>query len=112
MKTLGIVALMLLTTTAYAQQTTPVTPETPAHQGSALGIVTDDSAANRLDIELGTVRLMSRSGRYTFAYLPILQPLQGTAFRPTLEMPNALALSGITIPQKPHVRPSVLVRNR
>jgi hypothetical protein len=112
MKTLGIAILLLVSTAAYAQETTMVTPAPPTQPGSALQIVTDDATTNRIDIELGTVRLMTHSGRYTFAYLPILQPLQGTAFRPTLEMPNALALSGITIPQKPHTHPSAQVQSR
>ena len=112
MKTLGIVVLMFASSTVYAQQTTTVTPIARTPPGPVLQVATDDTASSRLDVELGSVRLMTRSGRYTFAYLPVLQPLQGTALRPTLEMPNALALSGTSIPQKPHTRTSLLIRNR
>ncbi|MGA8808760.1 MAG: hypothetical protein WB973_12860 [Thermoanaerobaculia bacterium] len=104
MKTLAITAFMLFSTAAYAQQNTTVTPQRPALQ-----IVTDDDAANRLDVEVGAVRLTTHSGRYTFAYLPVLAPLQGTALRPSIEMPNALALTGTSIPLRPHMRPRVLV---
>jgi hypothetical protein len=99
MKTLGTVLLLMIGTAAYAQQSTPVAPEqTPVRP--ALQIITDDAATHRLDVEIGAVRLNTGSGRYTFAYLPLLPPLQGTAFRPSMEMPNALALTGTSIPQK------------
>jgi hypothetical protein len=112
MKTLGIVVLMFASSTAYAQQTTTVMPVAQTPPGPTLQVATDGAVTDRLDVELGAVRLMTHSGRYTFVYLPVLPPLQGTAFRPTLEMPNALALTGTTIPQKPHTRPSVLIRSR
>ena len=72
------------------------------------GLTKDDSGQRHN----GVVRLTTREGRYTFAYLPVLPPLQGTALRPTLEVPNALALSGTAIPQKPHSRWSLLIRSR
>jgi len=104
MKTLAMTVLMLLSTAAYAQQNTTVTPQRPALQ-----IVTDDNSTNRLDVEVGSVRLTTHSGRYTFAYLPVLAPLQGTALRPSIEMPNALALTGTSIPLRPHTRSRALV---
>ncbi len=112
MKTLGIAILMLVSSAVYAQQTTTVTPAAQTLPGPVLQVATDDASTNRLDVEAGAVRLTTRTGRYTFAYLPVLQPLQGTAFRPTIEMPNALALTGTSIPQKPHTRPSALIRSR
>ena len=63
MKTMAITLLMLLSTAAYAQQNTTVTQQRPALQ-----IVTDDSSTNRLDVEVGAVRLTTHSGRYTFAW--------------------------------------------
>jgi hypothetical protein len=104
MKTLAIAVLMLVSTTAYAQQNTSVAPERPVLQ-----VVPSDNAASRLDVEVGAVRLTTHSGRYTFAYLPVLAPLQGTALRPSIEMPNALALTGTSIPLRPHTRPRGLV---
>jgi hypothetical protein len=104
MKTLTISLLMLLSTAAYAQQNTTVTPQRPALQ-----IVTDDNPTTRLDVEVGAVRLTTHTGRYTFAYLPVLAPLQGTALRPSIEMPNALALTGTSIPLRPRTRPRALV---
>jgi len=104
MKTLTIAVLMLLSTAAYAQQNTTVTPQRPALQ-----IVTDDASPNRLDVEVGAIHLTTHSGRYTFAYLPVLAPLQGTALRPSIEMPNALALTGTSIPLRPRSRPRALV---
>lgn len=98
-KTLGITLLMMVGSAAYAQQNTTVTPAQTT-VAPALQIVTDDSVPHRLDVEVGAVRLTTRSGRYTFAYLPLLAPLQGTGFRPSMEMPNALALTGTSIPQK------------
>ena len=104
MKTIAITLLLLVGTTAYAQQTTAVTPQRPVLQ-----VVTDDDSANRIDVEVGAVCLTTHSGRYTFAYLPLLAPLQGTALRPSIEMPNALALTGTSIPLRPHTRPRALV---
>jgi hypothetical protein len=99
---------MLLATAAYAQENTRVTPSQQA-PGPVLQVVTDDSANSRLDVEVGAVRLTTHSGRYTFAYLPFLAPLPGTAFRPSMEMPNALALTGTSLPLRPHTRPRALV---
>jgi hypothetical protein len=104
MKTLAITVLMLISTSVYAQQSTTITPQRPVLQ-----IVTDDDSASRLDVEIGAVRLTTHSGRYTVAYLPLLAPLQGTALRPSIEMPNALALTGTSIPLRPHTRPRALV---
>lgn len=112
MKTLAITTLMLVSSAVYAQQTNTVTPVAPTPPGPTLQVATDGAVTGNLDVELGAVRLMTRSGRYTFVYLPVLPPLQGTALRPTLEMPNALALTGTTIPQRPHTRPSALIRSR
>lgn len=107
MKTLGIALSVLITTAAFAQQSTPpIPPQAPP--GPVLQIVPADSSASHLDLEVGALRLTNHSGRYTFAYLPLLAPLQGTAFRPSIEMPNALALTGTTIPQRPRTRPRVL----
>jgi hypothetical protein len=104
MKTLTIALLLLISSAAYAQQNKTVTPQRPALQ-----VITNDDSANRLDVEVGAVRLTTNSGRYTFAYLPVLAPLQGTALRPSIEMPNALALTGTSIPFRPHTRLNALV---
>jgi hypothetical protein len=104
MKTLAIAVLMLVSATAYAQQNTTVTPERPVLQ-----VVPIDNSTSRLDVEVGAVRLTTHSGRYTFAYLPLLAPLPGTALRPSMEMPNALALTGTSIPLRPNTRPRGLV---
>ncbi|HEX7678488.1 MAG TPA: hypothetical protein VF713_10215 [Thermoanaerobaculia bacterium] len=104
MRRLGIALIAvtaLIGTAAYGQQPATVTPsQTPPRP--VLQIIPDDSSVTRLDVEIGAVRLNTHSGRYTFAYLPLLAPLQSTAFRPSIEMPNALALTGTTIPQRPH----------
>jgi hypothetical protein len=104
MKALTIAVLMLISTSAYAQQNTTVTPQRPALQ-----VVTGDESTNRVDVEVGAVRLTTHSGRYTVAYLPVLAPLQGTALRPSIETPNAFALTGTSIPLRPHTRPRGLV---
>jgi hypothetical protein len=104
MKTIAITILLLLSSAAYAQQNTTITPQQPALQ-----VVTGDGSTSRLDVEVGAVRLTTHSGRYTFAYLPVLAPLQGTALRPSIEMPNALALTGTSIPLRPHTRRRALV---
>jgi len=110
MRIAAIALLALISTAAYAQQSTIVTPaQTPP--GPVLQIAPDTSA-NRLDVEVGAVRLTTHSGRYTFAYLPLLAPLPGTAFRPSLEMPNALALTGTSIPQRPRTRPRAVINTR
>jgi hypothetical protein len=108
MKTAMIAVLMLLSAAAYAQDNTRVTP-TQAPPGPILQVVPNDDANNRLDVEVGAVRLTTHSGRYTLAYLPVLAPLQGTALRPSIEMPNALALTGTSIPLRPRTRPRMLV---
>ena len=110
MRIVAIAALALIGTAAYGQQTAVVTP-TQTPPGPVLQLV-PETPANQLDVEVGAVRLTTHSGRYTFAYLPLLAPLPGTAFRPSIEMPNALALTGTSIPQKPHTRPRALVRTR
>src|SRR3954471_1468974 len=108
MKTAMIAVLILLATAAYAQDNTRVTP-IQAPPGPALQVITNDNATNRVDVEVGAVRLTTHSGRYTFVYLPVLAPLQGTALRPSIEMPNALALTGTSIPLRPRQRPRALV---
>src|SRR5258705_11290649 len=105
MRTLGIAALFLVSSAAFAQESAP--PQIPPRP--VLQVVTDDASTNRLDVEVGAVRLTTHSGRYTFAYLPVLAPLQGTAFRPSMEMPNALALTGTSIPLRPRQHPRALV---
>src|ERR1700690_2984559 len=96
-KVLGIALLLTAATAVYAQQDPPVTP-VQIPPSPALQIVPDHFADSRVDVELGSVRLFSRSGRYTFAYLPVLAPLPGTAFGPSREMPNVFALTGTLIP--------------
>jgi hypothetical protein len=113
MRTLAIAILILASSAAYAQQSTPPLPApTPAQPGPILQAATPDDAATRLDVEIGAIRMTTHSGRYTFAYLPFLAPLQGTSFRPSMEMPNALALTNTTIPQKPYVQRSAVIRKR
>src|ERR1043166_2342862 len=108
MKTALIAVLMLIATAAYAQDNTRVTPaQTPP--GPILQVVPSDDDSNHVDVEVGAVRLTTHSGRYTFAYLPVLAPLPGTALRPSIEMPNALALTGTSIPLRPRTRPRGLV---
>src|SRR4051812_12794594 len=109
MRNLAIAVLILASSTAYAQQGAPVSPPQP---GPILQAATPDDANRKLDVEIGAVRLTTHSGRYTVAYLPFLAPLQGTAFRPSMEMPNALALTNTTIPQRPHAPQSAVIRKR
>src|SRR5712691_4148618 len=104
MKLLPIAFIVLISTTAFAQQNATVTPN-QAPPTPTLQIIPDKTPMNQLDVEVGAARLTTRSGRYTFAYLPLLAPLPGTAFRPSIEMPNALALTGTAVPLKPHTRP-------
>jgi len=108
MKTLGMAVLMLISTAAYAQQNTSLAPA-QIQPRPVLQVITNDNSANRLDVEIGAVRLTTHSGRYTVAYLPLLPPLQSTAFRPSMEMPNALALTGTSIPLRPHQRPRAII---
>jgi hypothetical protein len=105
MKTAGIALLVLISTAAYGQQqdTTVVPPQPPA--GPVLQIVPDATPMHQLDVEVGAVRLTTHSGRYTFAYLPLLAPLPATSFRSSIEMPNAFALTGTSIPQRPRTHP-------
>jgi hypothetical protein len=103
MRLLPIAFIVLISTAAFAQQNATVTPS-QAPIAPALQIIPDRTTTNQLDVEIGAVRLTNRSGRYTFAYLPLLAPLPGTAFRPSIEMPNALALTGTSVPLKPHTR--------
>jgi hypothetical protein len=112
MRNLAIAVLILASSAAYAQQSTPAPAVTPPQPGPVLQAATPDDANSRLDVEIGAIRLKTHSGRYTVAYLPFLAPLQGTAFRPSMEMPNALALTNTTIPQKPYVQRSAVIRKR
>ena len=108
MRTLTIAVLMLIGTAAYAQTNQSVTTMQPT-PGPVLQAVTDDASTNRVDVEMGAVRVTTHSTRYTVAYLPFLAPLPGTAFRPSMEMPNALALTSTSIPQRPRTRIRTLV---
>jgi hypothetical protein len=112
MRNLAIAVLILASSAAYAQQNSPAAPVPLVQPGPVLQAATPDDANSRLDVEIGAVRLTTHSGRYTVAYLPFLAPLQGTAFRPSMEMPNALALTNTTIPQKPYVQHSAIIRKR
>jgi hypothetical protein len=112
MKTLAIAFLLLAGSAAYAQQNESIPPVPQTQPGPVLQIATDDAATHRLDVEIGAIRLTTHSGRYTVAYLPFLAPLPGTAFRSSMEMPNALVLTGTTIPQRRHVQRSAIIRNR
>jgi len=112
MRNLAIAVIILASSTAYAQQNTSVPPIPPVQPGPVLQAATPDDANSRLDVELGAIRMTTHSGRYTMAYLPFLAPLQGTAFRPSMEMPNALALTNTTIPQKPYVQRPAVIRKR
>jgi len=103
-----IAILTLLASAAYAQDNARVTPA-QAPPGPILQVVPNDDANSHVDVEVGAVRLTTHSGRYTFAYLPVLAPLQGTALRPSIETPNPFALTGTTIPLRPHMRPRGLV---
>lgn len=100
MKAIALAVLLLVGSAAYGQANTGVTTSAPA-PGSVLQVVTPDTTNTRLNVEIGAVRLNTHSGRYTFAYLPLLPPLQGTTFRSSMEMPNAFALTGMSIPQRP-----------
>ena len=111
MRTLAIAILILASSAAYAQQSTPAAAP-PPQPGPVLQATTPDDASTRLDVEIGAIRMTTHSGRYTMAYLPFLAPLQGTAFRASMEMPNALALTNTTIPQKPYVQRSAVIRKR
>lgn len=102
---------MLISSAAYAQQNAGVTTAPPP-PGPTFQVITDDASSNRLDVEVGAVRMTTHSGRYTFAYLPLLAPLPGTAFRPSMEIPNGLALTSTTIPQRPGSRARVRVNIR
>jgi len=111
MRTLSIAILILASSAVYAQQSTPAAAP-PPQPGPVLQAATPDDASTRLDVEIGAIRMTTHSGRYTLAYLPLLAPLQGTAFRASMEMPNALALTNTTIPQKPYVQRSVVIGKR
>lgn len=102
---------MLAASATYAQENSAIPAIPQAPPGPVLQAVTGDAGTRRLEVEIGAVRLTTHSGRYTAAYLPFLAPLPGTAFRSSMEMPNALALTGTTIPQRPYT-PSAVVRKR
>jgi hypothetical protein len=112
MRTLSIAILILAGSAAYAQQSIPAPTAAPPQPGPVLQATTPDDASTRLDVEIGAIRMTTHSGRYTLAYLPFLAPLPGTAFRSSMEMPNALALTNTTIPQKPYVQRSAVIRKR
>lgn len=112
MRHLAIAILILASSAAYAQQSTPAAAVPPPQPGPVLQAATPDDATTRLDVEIGAIRMTTHSGRYTMAYLPFLAPLQGTAFRPSMEIPNALALTNTAIPQKPYVQRSAVISKR
>lgn len=113
MKILAVAILMFASNAVYAQGSpSPDTAAPQAASGPVLHAAGDDTNASRLDVEIGAVRLTTHSGRYTMAYLPFLAPLPGTSFRSSMVLPNALALTGTTIPQRPHRRSFALVESR
>lgn len=111
MKTLTLSLLLLASSAAYAQQNPSSTPVSVV-PGPVLQAATDDATSSRLEVEIGAVRLTTPRARYTLAYLPFLAPLPGTAFRSSMEMPNALALTGTTIPHRPRTRTFAIVDRR
>jgi hypothetical protein len=112
MKTLAIAILILASSAAYAQESNTAANAIQTPPAPVLQFGGDDTATSRLDVEIGAVRLTTHSGRYTFAYLPLLAPLPGTAFRPSTEIPNALALTGTAIPQKRRSRSFAILAKR
>ena len=111
MKTLTIALLTLVANSVFAQER-PASSLAQPSPAPVLQATQPDDANRRLDLEIGAVRLTTHSGRYTLAYLPFLAPLPGTALRASMEMPNALTLTGTTIPQRPDTRRSVVIRDR
>jgi hypothetical protein len=63
----------------------------------------------RVDVEIGAAAIHTHAAQIRVAYLPRLAPLPNTFPRNWAEMPNALSLTGVQIPQRPGQRPAYLV---
>jgi len=99
MRRLGI-ALLLLTLAApvFAQD----------KSGSATFSIGSEQPRER--VEIGAIEVNTHAARIRFAYLPRLAPLPGTfPTRSWGQIPNALEVSGVQIPEPPRTMPAYLV---
>ncbi|HEX9500670.1 MAG TPA: hypothetical protein VGA10_03370 [Thermoanaerobaculia bacterium] len=56
---------------------------------------------SRVQTNIGITQIHTHAANIKFAWLPLLAPLPYSYPRTTQEIPNALVLTGIQIPQKP-----------
>jgi hypothetical protein len=88
MKTTWIALLLLISSaSAFALQTPPLVIQQPV--------------TSRVQTNLGITQVHTKAANIRVAWLPLLAPLPYASFRTTQEIPNALVLTGVQIPQRP-----------
>jgi hypothetical protein len=103
MKNIGFALILTLISSAAIAQERPVAP-------AVLSVQSANPDSNRVNVALGAVQLTTHNTRYHLVYLPLLPPLQGTAFRTTREIPNGLALTATQFPATRREQATVTIR--
>ena len=82
-------SLLIVATTAFAADPSPTILQiNPPEQ-------------SRVQTNFGITQVHSHAANIKFAWLPLLAPLPYSYPRTTQEIPNALVLTGMQIPQRP-----------
>jgi len=85
--TLIALALLALSASAFALETTPLVVHAPV--------------TSKVQTTAGMTQVHTKAANIRVAWLPFLAPLPYSYPRNTQEMPNALVLTGTEIPQRP-----------
>ena len=89
MKTTLMALLLLITAaSAFALQTPPLVIHPPV--------------TSRVQTNLGITQIHSKAANIRIAWLPLLAPLPYASLRSTADVPNALVMTGVDIPQRRH----------
>ena len=87
MKTTLITLLLLISSaSAFALQTPPLVVRPPV--------------TSRVQTNLGITQVHSKAANIRIAWLPLLAPLPYASLRSMADVPNALVLTGVDIPQR------------
>lgn len=87
--TLNALLLLISSASAFALQTPPLVIQPPV--------------TSRVQTNLGITQIHTKAANIRIAWLPFLAPLPYSYARTTLEVPNALVLTGTESPQRPRV---------
>jgi hypothetical protein len=89
-------ALLTLTATAFAAEPAPTILQIKPPEQS------------RVQTNIGITQIHTQNANIKVAWLPLFAPLQYSYPRTTQEIPNALAVTGTQIPQRPRAFRTVM----